>query len=701
MSERVTVSPESVRGLGDIVSPKTSEDFITYRSVLTETNGVYTITYETKSVTLTVDSASIEYGESVVLTATVTDEGEPAVGETVTFYKGTTEIGTDTTDSEGKATYTVTGLNIGNHSFNAEYDIYTSNTVNVTVNKITSTISLSADHSTITYGDNVVLSGVLSVGSGLTVKLYENNVYVKDLTTSTGGAFSETVSTPSAGSHNFRVEYAGDTEYTSASASVTVTVNKIPTTVTLSTDKAIVNYSELFTLSGQVSVPEIAQLIILKNNQNYETISCDSNGDFSRTYIGSDGGVDEYIVTYGGTSIYASSASAPVTVTTVDDLLLEFTGNHFTTGQNTPFEYTGTVIIDWGDNTTETYTGGPLSHTYSSSGDYSIKIQGEINAIKSAGFYGCDGLTKVTVPASVTSMEGYCFSDCDDLTEIELRWFGLGSISPIPSSVSSWILNSSSFKHFLIPDTTTHSYTAKGYPSNLLKEKGATPVPASITLSTDKPIMMTGETATITATVLDGDGNPCEGETVSFEVVDGEDLGTATTDSSGECSVYYLGKGTGDLYVKGICGIIFTEIYVQDCTYYNGGTITGSQTLNIPNLPVNFKATYKLKKTGNDALSWLNVGNDANNCFFFGQIGSDAIGIFKIVNGTNTALKYEGGLVQQGVEYLMEFTYNNGSLTLIGCGRTLTASYTETNRGFVSTNISVNNSMKELKIKPL
>ena len=28
-----------------------------------------------------------------------------------------------------------------------------------------------------------------------------------------------------------------------------------------------------------------------------------------------------------------------------------------------------------------------------------------------------------------------------------------------------------------------------------------------------------------------------------------------------------MGKGTGDLYIKANCGIIFTEIYVQDCDY--------------------------------------------------------------------------------------------------------------------------------------
>ena len=31
----------------------------------------------------------------------------------------------------------------------------------------------------------------------------------------------------------------------------------------------------------------------------------------------------------------------------------------------------------------------------------------------------------------------------------------------------------------------------------------------------------------------------------------------------------FLGKATGDLYIKGICGIIFSEIYVQDWDFYD------------------------------------------------------------------------------------------------------------------------------------
>ena len=94
-----------------------------------------------------------------------------------------------------------------------------------------------------------------------------------------------------------------------------------------------------------------------------------------------------------------------------------------------------------------------------------------------------------------------------------------------------------------------------------------------------------GETATITAKVLDANGNPCVGETVSFEVVNGESLGSDVTDSSGEASVSYLGKGTGDLYIKGICGIIVTETYdIEDCIFYgintNAFTIPANTTFS-------------------------------------------------------------------------------------------------------------------------
>ena len=149
--------------------------------------------------------------------------------------------------------------------------------------------------------------------------------------------------------------------------------------------------------------------------------------------------------------------------------------------------------------------------------------------------------------------------------------------------------------------------------------------------------------------------------------------------------------------------IFLQETYeIEDCNYYNSGTITSSQTLNVPNLPVNFKATFKVKKTASSMVaSWLNIGTDANNLIFFGQAGANYLGVYKKVSGSNTNMGGQNVLSSLNTDYLIEFTYEDGALTLKCNNATITGNYTFTGRNFVSTNIEANNSMKELKIKAL
>ena len=70
-------------------------------------------------------------------------------------------------------------------------------------------------------------------------------------------------------------------------------------------------------------------------------------------------------------------------------------------------------------------------------------------------------------------------------------------------------------------------------------------IPASgITLSPPSQTQTTGTTATVTAKVVDIEGNPVEGVEVEFEVESGPNKGTigkATTDASGEASFSYTG----------------------------------------------------------------------------------------------------------------------------------------------------------------
>ena len=56
----------------------------------------------------------------------------------------------------------------------------------------------------------------------------------------------------------------------------------------------------------------------------------------------------------------------------------------------------------------------------------SITIPSSVTSLGESCFYDCDGLTSITIPSSVTSLGKSCFYDCDGLTSIT-----------IPSSVTS------------------------------------------------------------------------------------------------------------------------------------------------------------------------------------------------------------------------------------------------------------------------
>lgn len=93
---------------------------------------------EFDGVSLSADESTIGYGESVTLTAQLTDDGSPVSisGETVSFYDGETLIGSEDTDSTGVATFTSSNFDVGSHSVTGVCDEYTSNSVSVTVNKL-------------------------------------------------------------------------------------------------------------------------------------------------------------------------------------------------------------------------------------------------------------------------------------------------------------------------------------------------------------------------------------------------------------------------------------------------------------------------------------------------------------------------------------------------------------------------------------
>jgi hypothetical protein len=174
------------------------------------------------------------YGQPVILTAVVTaGNGPPPDGETVTFMKGTTVLGTGALRG-GSASFTTSALPVGTNFIQAVYvgDANlagsTSNTVKQVVNKATTTTTLVSSQNPSNSGQSVTFTAsVAPQFSGTvhgTVTFYDGTTALKTASLS-GGVAKFTTSTLTSGKHSIKATYNGSTNFIGSSASLTQTVN--------------------------------------------------------------------------------------------------------------------------------------------------------------------------------------------------------------------------------------------------------------------------------------------------------------------------------------------------------------------------------------------------------------------------------------------------------------------------------------------
>ena len=170
-----------------------------------------------------------------------------------------------------------------------------------------------------------------------------------------------------------------------------------------------------------------------------------------------------------------------------DGLEIKIINTNTFSSYSAPFSYTGDVSIDWGDGTIQSYTSGKLSHNYSVTGNYTIRISGEISEIKNTSFNGNKviseisfpstltrigsmtfmnntKLTKVIIPSNVTSITN-SFRLCSSLVDYQLYW------DNPPVTWSSNLMPNNTNTIFTIPNGTTANYVAKSFPSGKLVER--------------------------------------------------------------------------------------------------------------------------------------------------------------------------------------------------------------------------------------
>jgi Bacterial Ig-like domain (group 3)/Beta-propeller repeat len=174
------------------------------------------------------------YGQKVTFTAAVTSvAGPPPDGETVTFKKGTTILGTGTL-SDGTAKFATSTLGVGSPTFTAVYggDLNfggsTSKPLKQVVSKATTTTTLASSLNPSKVGQSVTFTARVTPefgGNTGTVTFYDGTTALKTVYLSADVA-KFTTSTLTSGAHTIKATYTGNVDFDgSPSAPLTQTVH--------------------------------------------------------------------------------------------------------------------------------------------------------------------------------------------------------------------------------------------------------------------------------------------------------------------------------------------------------------------------------------------------------------------------------------------------------------------------------------------
>ena len=209
-----------------------------------------TVTKATQAITVTPGSASIAYGNSTTLTATVAPRGSGSYPTgTVIFYEGTTIVGGGTLNGNGTVIASITPAG-GSHTYTASYlgdanyaAAVSSTGSSVAVSTMATTTALAVSGTT-AYGSTTTLTATItpsvtgtSASPTGTVTFYSGTTVVGSGSVS-GMGVTATALLPQ-GSNSLTAKYSGDGNFTSSTSTATTLtllapLSLAPTPATLS-----------------------------------------------------------------------------------------------------------------------------------------------------------------------------------------------------------------------------------------------------------------------------------------------------------------------------------------------------------------------------------------------------------------------------------------------------------------------------------
>jgi hypothetical protein len=274
----------------------------------------------------TVSSSSPPINTPVTITETV----PPGVTGTVTFYNGTTPIGTATIVG-GVATITVPSLPLGTDpitastSGDANNNPATSPATVVTVGKAVPVITLTSSANPSPSNVLITFTASTHVGATGVVTFLDGSTILGTATINTAGVATFATSTLTIGSHPITASYGGDSNYSSVVSSVlTQVISKISTVITIteSTPAQLIQTGVTFTATVTAPSPNATGTVtFLDGTTILGTATLTSSGtvgislttNANAALLTSTLAVGSHQITavYSGDSTFASSTSAP------------------------------------------------------------------------------------------------------------------------------------------------------------------------------------------------------------------------------------------------------------------------------------------------------------------------------------------------------------------------------------------------------
>ena len=166
-------------------------------------------------------------------------------------------------------------------------------------------------------------------------------------------------------------------------------------------------------------------------------------------------------------------------------------------------------------------------------------------------------------------------------------------------------------------------------------------------------------------------------------------------------TVYFLGQGTGDIYIKADCMLLTQTYNIEDCIFYVN-SVSSTTNYNV-DLPFAFKVSAIIVPASrSSATASVHIGTDANNKMFIGQTGSKGqMSLLKRYNGSYVQNPFNS-ISELNADNYIECTYSNGVYSCKFNNETLTdntGNITPSKLLTIETNSNI--TIKDIKIKPL